>query len=111
MSTIFEIVAFIIILIPTVTTTVHSNDIYAWSKVDEDGDGSADFTVMDLNNSATDLGQEIDFKFTYKMYDELALILRGGYFLPGDAAGYLINGNTNALDTAYEFKGMVLYKF
>ena len=88
-----------------------SNDIYAWSKVDEDGDGSADFTVMDLNNSATDLGQEIDFKFTYKMYDELALILRGGYFLPGDAAGYLINGNTNALDTAYEFKGMVLYKF
>jgi len=88
-----------------------TNDVYAWSKVDENGDGTVDFTRMDLNNSATDLGQEIDFKFTYKMYDELALILRGGYFMPGDAAGYLINGNTNASDPAYELKGMVLYKF
>ena len=50
------------------------------------------------------------------MYDELALILRGGYFMPGDAAGYLIGAwdgvNMKSYsDPAYELKGMVLYKF
>ncbi len=68
------------------------------------------------NGDATDIGSEIDFKFTYKMYDELALIFRGGYFMPGDAASYLIgawdgvNMKTYS-DPAYELKGMVLYKF
>jgi len=66
------------------------------------------------NDTADDIGSEIDFKFTYKMYDELALILRGGYFMPGDAASYLIGSwdGTNVFDDpAYELKAMVLYKF
>ncbi|HFE63335.1 MAG TPA: hypothetical protein ENK14_02825, partial [Caldithrix sp.] len=62
-------------------------------------------------NSATDLGQEIDFRINYKMFKEFALILRGGYFMPGDAAGYLIVGNNKDLDPAWEAKAIVLYKF
>jgi hypothetical protein len=45
------------------------------------------------------------------MYSELAFIFRGGYFMPGDAAGYLINGTKDFNDPAYEFKGMVVYNF
>jgi hypothetical protein len=36
---------------------------------------------------------------------------RGGYFMPGPAAGYLING-TDRFDTAaWELKGMATYRF
>ncbi len=61
--------------------------------------------------SASDIGQEIDFKFNYAMQPGLNFLLRGGYFMPGDAAGYLLNGNTQNSDAAWELKGMVLYKF
>jgi hypothetical protein len=75
---------------------------------------SADTTgAVTINNGvqATTLGTEVDFKLTHKVYPNLLLILRGGYFFPGDAAAYLINGNNDNLDPAYELKGMVVYKF
>lgn len=83
-----------------------SQDIAAWSH-----DATTGTTTIDNTTTASDLGQEVDFRFSYKIYDELSAHLRGGYFMPGDAAGYLINGNSSLSDPAWELKGMILYKF
>lgn len=78
--------------------------IHAWG-----ADGFGDWTM--LSDKSNDLGQEIDFKFVYGLLQNTKLILRGGYFIPGDAAGYLILGHKNDLEPAYEVKGMFLVKF
>lgn len=78
--------------------------IQAWQSDDAD-----DWQI--LNTSASDIGQEIDFKVSYKMYKELAMTLRGGYFMPGDAAAYLINGNAQNKENVWELKGTFTYKF
>jgi hypothetical protein len=97
-------------LLPKFTTflsynyIVATNAIPAWSVIGDD-------THVDYTKTATNLGQEIDFRFNYKLMDELALIFRGGYFMPGDAAGYLIRGNTDKSDAAWEMKGIIAYKF
>ena len=62
-------------------------------------------------NGSTDLGMEVDFRLKHNVYKNLFFMLRGGYFIPGDAAGYLINGHADDMDPAYELKGMVVYKF
>ncbi len=79
--------------------------VHAWKS-----DGNGDW-IIDPNTSANDLGQEIDFRISYKMYKQLDLTLRGGYFIPGDAAGYLINGTTAYNDPAWELKGTITMKF
>jgi len=79
--------------------------VHAWAS-----DGEGDWTI-NPDVSASDLGQEIDFRFSYKMYKELDVTLRGGYFMPGDAVGYLIRGNTSFNDPAWELKTTVTYKF
>ena len=64
------------------------------------------------NLSAKDLGWEIDFKADYKMHDgKVILTLRGGYFKPGKAAGYLINGTDEYKKAAWELKGEVWFNF
>lgn len=78
--------------------------VQAWTS-----NGSGDWRL--LNQTATDLGQEIDFRLSYDMYDEVNLTLRGGYFMPGTAAAYLINGNSANQDNAWELKGTVTYRF
>lgn len=89
-----------------------TNPIPAWAvDVDTDSDGVADAVSIDNGTNAKDLGTEVDFKIDYKLVDNLSFSLRGGYFIPGDAAGYLINGNTTNLDPVYEVKGVILYKF
>lgn len=65
----------------------------------------------DYSSKATDLGQEIDFKFTWKAQKQLAIGLRGGYFMPGAAAGYLINGTDKYDSAAWELKSFIGYKF
>ena len=65
----------------------------------------------DTGEGSQDLGMEVDFRLKHNIQKNLFLMLRGGYFIPGDAAGYLINGHKNTLDPAYELKGMVVYKF
>ncbi len=65
----------------------------------------------DDGSLASDLGTEVDFRLKHNVYKNLFFMLRGGYFIPGDAAGYLINGNNTNTDPAYELKGMVVYKF
>ena len=78
--------------------------IHAWTS-----DGAGDWVIQDA--SSNDLGQEIDFRFVYGLLDNTKLIFRGGYFMPGDAAGYLIVGHANDLQPAYELKGMFLVNF
>lgn len=78
-----------------------TQNVYAW-----DANGNPNLSL-----SSKDLGQEIDFRFTYSLYKEMELELRGGYFLPGAAAGYLINGTDKYDDPAWELKGLVTYKF
>ena len=65
----------------------------------------------DYSETATDLGQEVDFKISYKMYKELDLTLRGGVFMPGDAAAFLINGTNAYKENAWELKATITYKF
>ncbi|MBN2366359.1 MAG: hypothetical protein EH225_10450 [Calditrichaeota bacterium] len=78
-----------------------TQNVYAWDAQNN----------PDLSRSAKDLGQEIDFRFTYDMYKELQFAFRGGYFMPGAAAGYLINGTDTFDSPAWELKGMVTFKF
>ncbi len=65
----------------------------------------------DYSATASDLGQEVDFKCSYKIYDQLDFTIRGGYFMPGKAAGYLINGTDSYDDAAWELKSTITYKF
>ncbi len=65
----------------------------------------------DYSSTASDLGQEVDFRCSYKIYDELDFTIRGGYFMPGKAAGYLINGSDTWDDPAWELKSTITYKF
>ncbi|APF19314.1 hypothetical protein Calab_3621 [Caldithrix abyssi DSM 13497] len=79
--------------------------VHAWR-----GDDNGDW-IIDQNKSANDLGQEVDFRCSYKIYDELDFTIRGGYFIPGTAAGYLINGNDDFTDPVWELKSTITYKF
>ena len=63
-----------------------------------------------LGDSASDLGQEIDLNLTLKLRKGVVFKSLGGVFLPGDAAGYLINGNTDSLDPAMEVKNVLVIK-
>ncbi len=78
--------------------------VFAWSMVDG-------MPVIDTATSANDLGTEIDFRISYKIEKGLSAHLRGGFFTPGTAAGYLIRGTDTFTDIAWELKGMVTYKF
>jgi len=71
-----------------------------------DSSGNPDYSA-----TANDLGQEVDFKFVWKAQKALAIGLRGGYFIPGTAAGYLINGTDKYTTAAWELKSFVTYKF
>jgi hypothetical protein len=86
--------------------------IHAWS-VNDNGtpaDSSDDFTDVGTDNS-TDIGTEMDWRLVWKIYPSLTFAFRGGVFTPGDAAGYLINGNNTNLEKAWEHKTMVTLKF
>ncbi len=84
--------------------------IHAWSVV-TDIDGNAVDAAIDPDIYADDIGSEIDFNFKYVIQKPLVLGLRGGVFFPGDAAGYLINGQNNLDDPAWELKGYLVMKF
>ncbi len=63
------------------------------------------------NLSAKDLGWEVDFKIDYEIISKVLLTLRGGYFKPGLAAQYLINGTSMYNKAAWELKGEVTFTF
>lgn len=77
--------------------------IHAWST-------DASGWTIGAENS-TDIGSEIDLKFDYGILPSLDFSLRGGVFMPGDAAGYLINGTNKYSDTVREIKTELEFKF
>lgn len=68
----------------------------------------ADFT----DETATDIGHEIDFLVGYQPYPRLDLVLRGGYMWAGDAAQLLINGVVPPNPAnPWQLKAIVEYRF
>jgi len=63
------------------------------------------------SDSATDLGQEIDANLHLNIYKGFGYKALFGYFIPGEASGYLINGVETHLDPAWELKQVVTAKF
>ncbi|KDA54264.1 hypothetical protein EG19_12340 [Thermoanaerobaculum aquaticum] len=61
--------------------------------------------------SSRDLGKEIDFKLDWTVMDNLVWTLRGGYFWPGDAALYLVNGNARHDKEAWELRTQLTFTF
>jgi hypothetical protein len=61
---------------------------------------------------ARDIGQELGFLVGYQPYPRLDLVVRGGYFLAGEGAHLLVNGNTNYdARNPWQLKGIVEYRF
>jgi hypothetical protein len=58
-----------------------------------------------------DLGKEVDFKLDWQVMENLIWSLRGGYFWPGDAALYLINGNSRHHKDAWELRTQLTFTF
>jgi hypothetical protein len=92
-------------LFASFTYLTATQPIHAWRV-----DGATGTTVVE-EASASDIGQEFDWKFDYKIYPELVVTFRGGVFFPGDAAGYLINGTNAFNDPAWETKTTITYRF
>jgi hypothetical protein len=61
--------------------------------------------------SSKALGHEVDGRLEYLMQENLAGMLRGGIFFPGQAAQYLINGSDRWNDPAIELRATIEYKF
>jgi hypothetical protein len=61
--------------------------------------------------SSQDLGMEIDANLGINVYKGFGYKCLFGVFMPGDAAGYLINGTNANLDPAWEVKQVVTAKF
>lgn len=66
----------------------------------------------DLNTSSNNLGWEADCNAILSLHDgDFQGKVLFGYFSPGDAAGYLINGNIDTLEPAWEVKTEAIVKF
>jgi hypothetical protein len=64
-----------------------------------------------LTTSANDLGWEVDLKTDYKIYSNLTFTFRAGYFSPGTAAKYLINGSDTWELAPWELKSEITFAF
>lgn len=84
--------------------------IFAWSTV-KDTLGNVIDSAIDLQTSSKDIGSEVDFRISYKLMENFVVGVRGGYFMPGDGALYLINGHNKLDDPAWELKGVVAAAF
>lgn len=63
-----------------------------------------DETGTPTGPSSSDLGWELDANGAFAFHDNVSLKLLWGWFQPGDGALYLINGNTDTTDAAWELK-------
>jgi hypothetical protein len=82
----------------------------AWSVGDPDGDGVKE-TVVDLGRRSRDLGWELDFRVDLPLQPNLSTSLRLGYFQPGRAAQYLLNGHASDDEPAWEIKQETVFRF
>ncbi|MEX1276059.1 MAG: hypothetical protein WEE20_09005 [Bacteroidota bacterium] len=88
-------------LFASFTYLLATQDIYAWTIA----------SGIDKSRKANDIGWEVDFKTDYKIYDNLTLTLRGGYFTPGNAAKYLITGTDTWDKKPWELKSEITFVF
>jgi hypothetical protein len=63
-----------------------------------------DETGTPVGPASRDLGWEVDANGSFAFHDNVGLKLLWGWFQPGDAAMYVINGNTDTTDAAWELK-------
>lgn len=70
-----------------------------------------DATGAPTADSSAALGQEVDVNAKLKIYKKVSWDALFGVFLPGEAAGYLINGNADVLKPAWELKQVVSVGF
>ncbi len=92
-----------------ITDSVLLHGSYSYMMATEDVHGwDADGPTAEV---ADDIGQEFDFVLAWKIYERLGVALRGGYFLVGDAARLLVNGDTLNRRNAWEIKPTLLFRF
>lgn len=85
-----------------------TEELHPWS----DGNGDGVISPDEFGSeSSDDLGTELDLKLDWKITPALTWTFRGGLFMPGDAAGYLINGTSAYDDDAYELRTTIQYSF
>jgi len=82
------------------TYLVATQPVFAW-----------DATGTPTSDSASDLGMELDGNFTLHVYKGFTYKALFGYFMPGTATGYLMLGNDDNLENAWELKQVVAAKF
>ncbi len=83
---------------------------YTWLQATQEVSGF-DVLGVPTARSSRSLGQEIDLDVGVKIHKGLSYKVLGGFFMPGDASGLLINGNTDALDAAWEIKHVAVAAF
>ena len=95
-------------LVPTERLRLEASYTYLEATQDVHG---WDAMGVPTDETASDLGMEIDVNLKLTIYEELKYIVLFGYFMPGDAAALLMNGNTDKTEAAMEVKQVLLYKF
>lgn len=90
------------------TYLMATEEIPAWSVGEVDG---VQQTVVDYGAAADDIGSEFDYNLSWAVRPSATVGIRGGFFMPGDGALNLINGNTQNDDMAYETKGYLAVRF
>lgn len=76
------------------------------------GDGGVVAPANFTDQTASDLGHELDFLVGYRPMQRLDLVLRGGYMWAGDAAQLLINGQVPENPAnPWQLKAIVQYSF
>ncbi|MGR3309648.1 MAG: hypothetical protein ACUZ77_02635 [Candidatus Brocadiales bacterium] len=78
----------------------------AWADEREKFEGG-----IDRDRSSRDIGQEFDYKLSYHIFSNLTFDLRGGIFLPGRAASFLIAGADSWNAAAWEGRWDITFKF
>lgn len=70
-----------------------------------------DSTGAPTADTSSALGHEVDVNAKWRIYKKVSWDALFGVFLPGDGAGYLINGNADSLKPAWELKQVVSVGF
>ncbi len=87
-----------------------TEELKPWHDADGDGVITPDEYGRDADRRAgvsTDLGNEINARLDWVLERNLTLSIRYGLFMPGEAAGFLINGTSKYLENAYELRAGV----
>lgn len=84
---------------------------YTWLKSTVPVHGFDLTTGEPSSQTASDLGSEVDANLAINIYKGVSYAANFGYFMPGEAAGLLINGTGQYTDPAWEVKQAFTVKF